>query len=143
MPIIIERNETIQALKEKIKSRFGSKFIITDEELKDKSIFKSFLKRLMEAKAEEKKASPINPNIIHTDETIAKIKKDKEEKRRCEKNEKMKTQREVDKENEKLAKSLGKPHGWKPQKGTFSDEKIAEILNAKSDEELKEILKSE
>lgn len=55
MPVVIKRSDTVKEIKERIKSRFGSKFVITDEELNNKSICSSFLQRLIKIEAEEKK----------------------------------------------------------------------------------------
>ncbi|MDR2593480.1 MAG: hypothetical protein LBC87_01740 [Fibromonadaceae bacterium] len=67
MPEIIKKNDKIKALKEEIKSKFGDKFIIADEDLDDKYIFTGFLRMLR---------PPTEHDIVYTDEIIAKIKKE-------------------------------------------------------------------
>jgi len=135
MPIIIKRNKTIKSLKERIKSKFGSKFIITDEELNNKSVFSSFLRRLKEIEPEEIK---FFPDII-TDEFIADFKerKKKDAKEKAKKydegrSEKRKNDYKANK-NARLKEEIfvkeQQARGELPGKGTFSKEEIAEIIS--------------
>jgi hypothetical protein len=132
MPIIIKRDKTVKSLKKRIKSVFGSKFIITDEELNDKSVFSSFLRRLKEIEPEEE--IKIFPDII-TDEYIANFKEiekknaqEKAKKYEEERSKKRKANKDARQKEEKYAKeqqALGKL----PWRGTLSDEEVTKITS--------------